>query len=668
MGLIGLCLGSFVQAETKILSPAVAARCRLDYELLVRRGMTKLPNGYWTEETVVYWIHELQAAGFDLQKLATKPRPYSKADFRKQGITISVESLLNSAHSVFGGWKKALRVAGIALPEPKWSKEGILEELKKMKAAGAFDAGSPYKNWREHPYVKSLPYSPDQIQKAAREPEKFGSWENALKAIGVKIPGPKWTIEVILSELHKMNAAGVFKYSATHTNWRNHPYVSALPYTHTTFYTVVRDKFGSWKAALKAAGIELPHPDWTNDFIISELRKMKAAGVFDNLTSQRSAWRNHAYFDSVPYSAQAIHSAAEHPGRFGSWEAALRTIGVTLPRGPKWPKERIVEELRKMKAAGVFNDLSLGNSNWKEHPYIATLSYDIDHLQRAAERAQRFGSWGAALRAVGVEIHTIKWTKDSVLEEIRKMKAAGVFDHWKSISQRWHDHPYLATLPYRIEQLQAASRLPDRFGSWLAALRAAGVTVPEPKWTRDFVLEELRKMKAAGVFDNLAIDGTWRNHPYIDTLPYSLNALQSAVRRMESFTSWRAALRAAGIEPPPQRLRQAWLYAETQQIEEGGRVIHFGDVLSPEDAALRDQRSRLAKSAFAHYEADKKRMIEGMIEYIDDYGSLDDLRAAAEHLTKHMGRPVSETELREFIADVLLKDKRLREILRELAD
>jgi hypothetical protein len=79
-----------------------------------------------------------------------------------------------------------------------------------------------------------------------------------------------------------------------------------------------RRHFGSWSAAVEAAGCKLPSPfKWTADNVIERIRADRRRGL--SITSSAVIERN-----------QALYGAARR--RFGSWAAALAAAIPFVPR------------------------------------------------------------------------------------------------------------------------------------------------------------------------------------------------------------------------------------------------------------------------------------------------------------------------------------------------
>jgi hypothetical protein len=121
----------------------------------------------------------------------------------------------------------------------------------------------------------------------------------------------------------------------------------------------------------------------------------------------------------------------------------------------KWSKEKIVETIKELKKQNV--DISASNIS-KNHIPLFT----------AACSRRYFSSWSNAVKAAGIDYDQIleagktrrrnkltKWSKDQVLEEVRKAEAQNL----------------LTTYRDKLALYSAARR---EFGSWKKALEAAG--------------------------------------------------------------------------------------------------------------------------------------------------------------------------------------------------
>jgi hypothetical protein len=121
----------------------------------------------------------------------------------------------------------------------------------------------------------------------------------------------------------------------------------------------------------------------------------------------------------------------------------------------KWSKQRIIDTIKDMHKQGV--DISASN-----------ISRNYIPLFTASCSRRYFGSWGAAVRTAGIDYDKVleagkerrrdkltKWTKETVLEEIRKAQSKNL----------------LTTYRDRLALYSAARR---EYGSWKQALEIAG--------------------------------------------------------------------------------------------------------------------------------------------------------------------------------------------------
>lgn len=180
----------------------------------------------WTKKTIIERLHELHAQGADLS--------YARAEDEQLHI-------LRAATWHFGSWRLALEAAGLdaqALARyQKWSRERIVERIVELHAQG-HDL-----SWRS----VSTRIDP-ALAAAALRPNGFSSWRQAIAASGLDIDDiaryGQWSCERIVDEL-----------SARHKQGR--PLSSkAAQSENPSLFCAARRRFGSWDAALEAAGLD----------------------------------------------------------------------------------------------------------------------------------------------------------------------------------------------------------------------------------------------------------------------------------------------------------------------------------------------------------------------------------------------------------------------------
>lgn len=137
---------------------------------------------------------------------------------------------------LFGSWEKALKATGLQLPprgtvhNKKWTKEKIVAEIQRIDC--------PLR------YSDIIASGRNNIYIAAQK--LFGSWENAVVAAGLKVApavhdkrDQRWTREKVLSEIRRLGTTG---------------HIDLARMGRLDLYYGARTAFGSWRAALAAAG------------------------------------------------------------------------------------------------------------------------------------------------------------------------------------------------------------------------------------------------------------------------------------------------------------------------------------------------------------------------------------------------------------------------------
>lgn len=256
----------------------------------------------------------------------------------------------------------------------KWSKERIIEEIKKLQAEGhSLSTRS----------MAELGYS--GMVTTSYKPEYFGSWRKAVVAAGfdpreVCRRKRKWTKERVLDRIRELHEQGEdLSHSAAK---RNHQYLVVVAINHRFF--------GSWRAAVEAAGIDYEavskHEYWSKERVKERIRELYAAGAS---LSHEDAKRNHG----------ALVSAASSPRYFGSWGEAIRQAGLDydeIRKINRWTKEKIIKTIRTLHSDGK----SVNNSNMRRMGYRG--------MMEAAGRPENFGSWADAVKAAGLNYDDIR--------------------------------------------------------------------------------------------------------------------------------------------------------------------------------------------------------------------------------------------------------------------
>jgi hypothetical protein len=150
--------------------------------------------------------------------------------------------------------------------------------------------------------------------------------------------------------------------------------------------------------------------------------------------------------------AKLFESACQH---FGTWGTALRYAGVDIDRlakGPSYGPEAVIRQIRRL-CHGTYNLTA------------KRVRHRDGRLYRAA--LEHFGTWKKALRAAGINPDHVRPHKKGHSLNRQQMVEA--------ILDRKRRGQSLRCIDVRRENYAFAVAAKHRFGSWRAALIAAGV-------------------------------------------------------------------------------------------------------------------------------------------------------------------------------------------------
>ncbi len=198
--------------------------------------------------------------------------------------------------------------------------------------------------------------------------------------------------------------------------------------------------FGSWNAALEAAGFDTS-VRFSDMALINELQRLTEE--YGEPPTPAEMNRNGEF------------NAGVYRDRFGSWEQACQETGVGSVQSTP-PVEELLNEL-------AFIGACLGRT-----PTVS----EIDDLSKYPGRkvVDRFGGCDTATELAGLEPRNgIKFTDGELLDALRE------------ISERPEEPPTPTELNTKTPH--SHNTYQDRFGSWAEALQAAGFE-PRHKWGR----------------------------------------------------------------------------------------------------------------------------------------------------------------------------------------
>jgi hypothetical protein len=303
-------------------------------------------------------------------------------------------------YTFFRTRSEALLAAGFEGGRQKWTPERI---VKSLQAHGRQNS------------LKGITTSAPYLYRAACR--LFGDWTQALRAAGLENPNRRWTKSAVLAAIRKRQQLG----QPLHDAWRCDP----------CLFGASKRLFGGWRNALRAAGIPVSIPrTWTRKRVLTALKALRNKRVFGGGTQVPSF-----YEPAVRY--------------FGSWSAALATVGLTYTPHQVWSKERVLSETRV---------------------WYRRTGGDRSQLSPALLGAMRryWGGLTKTLEAAGLESHVIrKWSKSLIIQEIQNRHIAG-----QPIQRPCDVEPALAS----------AAR--THFGSWQQALEASGLDSEIPDHRR----------------------------------------------------------------------------------------------------------------------------------------------------------------------------------------
>lgn len=265
----------------------------------------------------------------------------------------------------------------------------------------------------------------------------FGTWKATLEAAGLSHAVPQrnvWSKEIIIRKITELHG--------NKEQLNNHH----IKLNHSILYTVSCQYFGSWKAAVEAAGISYDsvrhatHRKWSKDAVVKEILRRRNIGLSLSGTVVQIE-------DSGLYDAAMLHF-----GKAG-WANAREASG--LPRydprvGVIYDHQTVIDGLKKLYEDG--HDINVG-------AFISS-----PHMNLMTAGIRLFGSHDKALLAAGFDIEKIRkhrrWTRGKVLREIRALEKAGVRLNWWTIGKT---HSSLCAAALRF------------FGTWGQAVEAAGI-------------------------------------------------------------------------------------------------------------------------------------------------------------------------------------------------
>ena len=222
---------------------------------------------------------------------------------------------------------------------------------------------------------------------------------------------------------------------------------SAVRRSHGRLLARACRQFGSWDAALQAAGLDHEKirrcPCWSKKEICEQLRDLHKKRLFPDIRTLSEKY------------PKLFWACCRH---FGGGLAALQAAGIDyeqlLGEHPRrWTKARIIAEIQRRDKEGQTLCLA---AILREEPRLKRFCYAVLH---------QFGKWSQALRAAGLHPDAVrnrqrKWPRERVIQEIRRRHVEGKL---------------LNTDRMLREDLALHTAGRRHFGTWKKAVEQAGI-------------------------------------------------------------------------------------------------------------------------------------------------------------------------------------------------
>ena len=300
----------------------------------------------------------------------------------------------------------------------QWTREKILAQIKEMAA-------------KKLPLnCKAVYISNGKLLQAACK--RFGSWDAALRAAGIDPESvrvnKKWSkTRIIVSICERYRGGKALSSRATQCEDKR-------------LYSIACLYFGTWESAVTAAGFAYNQvritKKWSAKLVLIKIRKHHSAGI----SLRESHMEQH---DPALVGAARTY--------FGNWRSAVtaaKLVHTLRPPHNTWTKALILERIRELMEQGLAI-----NSGAVQKSHVS--------LHHAA--LYHYGSWGAAIEAVGLSYDSVRqctaWNNDKILHGIRDRHEMGLS---LSVGDMIREDPSLYYSAYA------------RFGNWANAIKAAG--------------------------------------------------------------------------------------------------------------------------------------------------------------------------------------------------
>ena len=198
------------------------------------------------------WNTALRAAGLKFRTIRrwTKELVIDvlQRSYHGQSFNDIDPNLIAAAYQHFGGFYKAVEGAGLDLPCGRWSKQRIIQLIQEYYVKGHL--------------LEIIGFGDKLLAAVAKR--YFGTWLEAVKAAGLESRMPaqinmrSWSADKVLIAIRSM-AESDRKLSGA---WKDNG-----------LYSAAKKHFGTWRKAVLAAGIEPAQRRWSQDLVIHEIQE-----------------------------------------------------------------------------------------------------------------------------------------------------------------------------------------------------------------------------------------------------------------------------------------------------------------------------------------------------------------------------------------------------------
>ena len=566
--------GQSLYART--VSADALIRCQEQFSAISHRASVRLPSGYWSEDTVAFWILRMRDAGVDLNHGFFKSM--TREGLSRYGIPISPTSFANRAHEIFGSWDDALRYAGLDPaayrkmgPRVNWSQESVIEEINRLKVDPTRLSSAALKRDKRA-----------YLEDAGRR--HFGSWEAALEAAGVRAATIRgwvaWDDGLFGRELWRLNRMGVPLNTASIHGSKQVVDAGDIRYKIQVLHEWGITRYGSWDKALKANGfdptfIRLKAPKLSDDLRVTLwIHMLKSKGISLNRSDLVQMTRSDLGPLGIPVGGPTLVRMGLRA--FGDWDQTLLQAGVhpeSVQSFGRWSRQTISYWLTKLRDSGMDVTSESAFSKLTDAD-LTRAGLQVSKKMFDSKINRLFGSVDEGLVYSGMRTEP-GWSIGSVGYWIRKLHEASVPLNSGALQNLTKAELEKMGLPISpTSLLKSGERM---FGSWDDALKYAGL---DPRAVRNYrasihwnplsIISEIENLHRQGV--PLNVYTLQRLDAVAGANGSQLMSLYRAAKK--EFGSWDNALRAAKLTPRLVRRNVSWkdelFISELKRLHEQG--------------------------------------------------------------------------------------------------